>query len=83
VDFITEDNNGGILQIIINHRRLDKIREFLEDQIITLSRKARNSAVRHAGAYFTKKTFHDINTNNCDVFIPRYSTNFVVFKRHL
>jgi len=49
-----EDYNGGILQIIINHRRFDKIREFLEDQIITLSRKARYSAVRHAGAYFTK-----------------------------
>jgi len=33
---------------LMNHRRFDKIREFLEDQNITLSRKARYSAVRHA-----------------------------------
>ena len=30
----------------------------------------------------SRKTLHDVNANNYGVFIPGYSKNFVLFKRH-
>jgi len=82
VNFLTEDYSGGVFQTIMNHRRFDKIREFLEDQIITLSRKA-GTVQFDTQELTSRKTLHDTNTNNCDAFIPGYSKNFIVFKRHL